>query len=129
MRRHKHSFPPQTSDHSHSDWSTLRSFLPFLLNFKGRVFAALFFLVCAKVAAMGVPLVLKRLIDALDMRAGDASALFVLPVSLLGAYGALRLANALFTEFRELTFAKVTQRAIRSVSLRVFQHLHTLSLR
>ncbi|RJX33581.1 MAG: ABC transporter ATP-binding protein/permease [Oxalobacter sp.] len=129
MRRHLRSHISRTAGLPRNDWSTLQSFLPFLWAFKGRVVATLLFLVCAKVSAMGIPLVLKRLIDALGIRASEPQAIIVLPVSLLFAYGALRLANALFTELRELTFAKVTQRAIRSIALRVFQHLHNLSLR
>ena len=129
MRRRHTPSPSSAADHAPGDWSTLRTFLPFLWSFKRRVLAAMCFLVCAKLAAMGVPLVLKQLIDAVDLRSDAPAALFVLPVSLLIAYGVLRLANSLFTECRELAFAKVTQRAIRAISLRVFEHLHSLSLR
>ncbi len=90
---------------------------------------AMLFLFGAKVAAMGVPLVLKLIIDDLAVSAAAPSAMLALPVSLLIAYGLLRLTGSLFTELRELTFAKVTQRSIRSIAHRVFQHLHALSLR
>lgn len=83
----------------------------------------------AKIAGMGVPIVLKELVDTLSVKLAEPQALLVLPAGLLFAYGALRLAGTLFTECRELLFIKVTQRALRTAALRVFQHLHSLSLR
>jgi ATP-binding cassette, subfamily B, heavy metal transporter len=112
-----------------SDWSTLESFFPFIWAYKERVLLAMLFLIGAKLAAMGVPLVLKQLIDSMSLGLGNPLNFIVLPVFLLLAYGLLRLASSLFTECRELVFAKVTQRAMRSIALRVFQHLHSLSLR
>lgn len=90
---------------------------------------ALSFLVGAKLANVGVPLVLKRLVDAMTVTATHPAALLVLPLGLLAAYGALRLATSVFTELRELMFARVTQRAVRTIALQVFRHLHALSLR
>jgi ATP-binding cassette subfamily B protein len=87
------------------------------------------FLVGAKLANVGVPVVLKKLVDSLTVTASHPAALMVLPVSLLIGYGALRLSTTLFTELREFIFAKVTQRAVRTIALRVFRHLHALSLR
>jgi ATP-binding cassette subfamily B protein len=108
-----------------NDWKTVRSLLPYLWEFKGRVVLALSLLILAKLANVGVPLVLKEIIDALD-RPRD---LMVLPVLLLAGYGALRLVSTLFGELRDAIFAKVTQRAIRRVAINVFTHLHALSLR
>jgi ABC-type multidrug transport system fused ATPase/permease subunit len=112
-----------------SDWATLARLLPYLWVYKFRVIAALACLITAKVANVGVPLLLKQLVDALSIPLGDPRAALVVPVGLLLAYGALRLSTSLFTELRELVFAKATEGASRSISLQVFQHLHALSLR
>jgi ATP-binding cassette subfamily B protein len=112
-----------------SDWTVIRTLLPYLWTYKWRVALALSFLVGAKLANVGVPLVLKRLVDAMTVTATHPMALLVLPLGLLAAYGALRLATAVFTELRELMFARVTQRAVRTIALQVFRHLHALSLR
>lgn len=108
-----------------NDWRTIRSLLPYLWEFKGRVVLALALLVMAKLANVTVPLILKEIIDALDR----PPAMMVLPVLLLAGYGILRLCSTLFGELRDAVFAKVTQRAIRRVAIKVFGHLHALSLR
>ncbi len=108
-----------------NDWKTIRTLLPYLWAYRGRVALALALLVAAKIANVGVPLVLKEIVDALD----PTQALLTLPVALLLGYGALRFAATLFGELRDAVFAKVTQGAIRRVALKVFSHLHTLSLR
>ncbi len=108
-----------------NDWQTIRSLLPYLWEFKGRVITALTLLIMAKLANVSVPLILKEIIDALDR----PRALMVLPALLLLGYGILRLCSTLFGELRDAVFAKVTQRAIRRVAIRVFNHLHALSLR
>ena len=108
-----------------NDWKTIRSLLPYLWEFKGRVVLALALLVMAKIANVSVPLVLKEIIDTLD----QPRAMLMLPVLLLIGYGALRLCSTLFGELRDAVFAKVTQRAIRRVAIQVFGHLHALSLR
>ena len=112
-----------------SDWGTLAKLLPYLWRYRWRVGIALAFLVLAKVANVGVPLLLKQLVDALAYKPGDPAAILVVPVALLVAYGALRLTTSLFTELRELIFAKATEGTARSISLQVFGHLHALSLR
>jgi ABC-type transport system involved in Fe-S cluster assembly fused permease/ATPase subunit len=99
--------------------------LPYLWEFKWRVVVALVFLSVAKLANVGVPLVLKEVVDALD----PSRAAVVLPLALLVAYGALRLSTTLFAELRDVVFVRVTQRAIRRIALTVFGHLHSLSLR
>jgi ATP-binding cassette subfamily B protein len=112
-----------------SDWETLQRLFPYLWVYKWRVMAALTFMVGAKFANVGVPLLLKNLVDAMTIKPGDPAALVVVPVALLIGYGALRLSTSLFTELRELVFAKATAGASRSISLEVFRHLHALSLR
>jgi ATP-binding cassette, subfamily B, heavy metal transporter len=112
-----------------SDWGTLQRLFPYLWQYKWRVILALSFMVGAKLANVGVPLLLKNLVDSLAIQSGDARAIAVVPVALLLAYGALRLSTSLFTELRELVFAKATEGTARSISLQVFQHLHALSLR
>ncbi|MBY4946035.1 ABC transporter ATP-binding protein/permease [Cupriavidus respiraculi] len=112
-----------------SDWQTVRNLLPYVWHYKWRVMLALVCLVAAKVANLGVPVLMKRLIDSMNIPAGDARALLVVPVGLIVAYGVLRLSTTLFTELREILFSKVTQSAVREIALQVFRHLHGLSLR
>ena len=121
MRPKHYGNPPARQ----SDWKAIKSLLPYLWEFRGRVVLALAFLALAKVATVSVPLVLKEIVDALT----PSQSMLALPVFLLLAYGALRLANSTFGELRDMVFAKVTQRSIRRVALRVFEHLHNLSLR
>ncbi len=121
MRPRHYGKPPARQ----SDWKAIKSLLPYLWEFRGRVVLALAFLALAKVATVSVPLVLKEIVDALT----PSRAALALPIFLLVAYGALRLANSTFGELRDMVFAKVTQRSIRRVALRVFEHLHILSLR
>ena len=112
-----------------SDWSTLKKLLPYVWQWRWRVLIALSFLVGAKLANVGVPLVLKQLVDALDLKPGDPRSALVVPVALLFAYGALRLSITLFTELREFLFYPVAARIARRVSLEAFEHLLALSLR
>jgi len=93
------------------------------------VLIALSFLVAAKLANIGVPLVLKNLVDALALKPGDPRAVLVVPFGLLIAYGLLRLSITLFTELREYLFYPVAARIARRVSLEAFEHLLNLSLR
>ncbi|MFA7281881.1 MAG: ABC transporter ATP-binding protein/permease [Sterolibacterium sp.] len=108
-------------------WQTIKSLLPYLLAWKGRVIFALLCLICAKLANVAVPMVFKDIIDGLGVPADKA--LLLVPLGLIAAYGVLRFSTSLFTELRELIFARVTQRAVRTISLQVFEHLHALSLR
>lgn len=141
MRRHSSSSHSGTSASSssvsgptalvpRSDWATLQRLFPYLWQYKWRVIAALAFMVGAKLANVGVPLLLKELVDTMNPKAGvGAEALLIVPLGLLVAYGLLRLSTTLFAELRELVFAKATEGASRSISLQVFRHLHALSLR
>jgi ATP-binding cassette, subfamily B, heavy metal transporter len=131
MRRSSpNSLPPAADPNAkRNDWATIATLLPYLWVYKWRVLAALICLVGAKMANVGVPLVLKKLIDALTISPTNPHALLVLPLGALVAYGALRFSTTLFTELREFLFARVTQRAVRTIALKVFRHLHALSLR
>ncbi len=121
--------PHSVTDKPRSERDTLARLWPYLWAYKGRVMLALAFMVGAKLANVGVPLLLKDLVDTLAPKASSAQAMLVVPVGLLVAYGLLRLSTSLFTELRELVFAKATEGAARRISLEVFGHLHALSLR
>ena len=131
MRRNSSSvpLPPDSKNVPRNDWATLKTLFPYLWVYKWRVLAAMAALVGAKLANVGVPLVLKKLIDQLAIDPAHPHALLVLPVGVLVAYGLLRLSTTVFTELREFLFARVTQRAVRTIALKVFRHLHALSLR
>lgn len=112
------------------DWHTIQTLLPYLWAYKLRVMVALVCLVAAKLTNVAVPLVFKRIIDTLAPGGTSSSAaLLLVPLGLLGAYGALRFSTSLLTELREIVFTRVTQQAVRAISLQVFRHLHALSLR
>jgi len=130
MRHHSsHPIDVPANQATRDDWTTLKTLLPYLLEWKWRVLFALLSLVAAKMANVGVPLVLKQLIDKLAPMPGNPAYALVVPVGLLVAYGLLRLSATVFTELREFFFARVTQRAVRTIALKVFRHLHALSLR
>ncbi len=113
---------PETSD-THA-WHTLKLLAPYLWQHKWRVVFSFSCLIAAKLANVSIPLVFKRMID--DLTGSNP---LVLPVLLLILYGALKFSNSLFTELREILFARVTQEAVRRIALEVFRHLHALSLR
>jgi ATP-binding cassette subfamily B protein len=110
---------------SHGEWRVVPILLPYLWEYKWRVTLALVLLVAAKLANVGVPLVLKEVVDALE----PARAVVAVPLALLAAYGLLRMSATLFAELRDVLFVRVAQRAIRRIALQVFRHLHSLSLR
>ena len=116
--------PPLAETHA---WQTINSLLPYLLAWKWRVALALACLIGAKMTNVVVPLVFKEIIDALALPADKV--VLLAPLGLVLAYGALRFSTSMFTELRELVFARVTQRAVRAIALQVFEHLHALSLR
>jgi len=134
MRHHSHApstetAPLGTPSKQRSDRETVKRLLPYLWTYKWRVMAALTFMVCAKLANVSVPLLLKDLIDAMSFKPNDPQAVLVVPVAMLVTYGVLRLSVSAFTELRELVFAKATQGAARQIALETFEHLHGLSLR
>jgi ATP-binding cassette subfamily B protein len=110
------------------DWQTLKTLFPYLWQWRGRILLALACLIGAKFANVGVPLIFKDIIDGFAPTTATEAAL-VAPIGLIAVYGALRFSVSLFTELRELLFARVTQRAVRTIALQVFEHLHALSLR
>jgi ABC-type transport system involved in Fe-S cluster assembly fused permease/ATPase subunit len=110
-----------------SDFDNFRSLFPYLWEFRGRVLLALVSLILAKVANVGVPLVLKEIVDSLDVNSSDLA--LTLPVMLLLAYGVLRLASSFFNELRDVLFTRVRYRAMRRLTIRTLRHLHDLSLR
>ena len=107
------------------DWQNLKRLFPFVWEYRGRVVVALACLVLSKLAVVGMPLVLKEIIDGLDSETGE----LVLPIALLVVYGALRLTSSLFNELRDAVFARVRYHAMRGISQRVLHHLYSLSLR
>jgi len=134
MRHHSHApstepAPLGAPSKQRSDRETVKRLLPYLWTYKWRVMAALTFMVCAKLANVSVPLLLKDLIDAMSFKPNDPQAVLVVPVAMLVTYGVLRLSVSAFTELRELVFAKATQGAARQIALETFEHLHGLSLR
>ncbi|MBK6853364.1 MAG: ABC transporter ATP-binding protein/permease [Burkholderiales bacterium] len=133
MRHHALPAPENTplegAPKPRSDWATVRRIVPFFVRYRWRMAAALLFLVAAKVANVGVPLLLKQLVDDLSLPHGDPRALLIVPLGLLLAYAGLRLSTTIFTELRELVFAKATHGAAREIALSTFRHLHALSLR
>jgi ATP-binding cassette subfamily B protein len=124
MARRSHNSAP-TQPLSGTEWRAFGLLLPYLLEYKWRVAAALVFLAAAKVANVAVPLVMKEVVDGLDAK----TAIVAVPAALLAIYGLLRFSTTLFAELRDVVFVRVTQRAIRRVALGVFRHLHRLSLR
>ena len=120
-----------TTNHSsvRGDWAAIKSLMPYVLSHPTRVAFAMTCLILAKFSNIGVPMILKHLIDDLSLSADDPRRMLIVPLALIVAYGGLRLLGTLFTELREFLFSKVTQNAIRQVALEVFEHLHALSLR
>ncbi len=120
---------PTEAPHSNrKDWQNLKRLFPYIWDFKGRVMIALASLVLSKIAIVGMPLVLKHIVDALDASKLQAGQVLVLPLGLLLGYGALRLTSSLFNELRDAVFARVRYHAMRSISKRVLSHLFSLSL-
>ena len=127
MRRGPAIALPAPEPSERRDWHTIKSLIPFIWAYKIRVLFALSCLIAAKGANVTVPLTFKHLIDKLSLT-GD-QAMIVVPAAILLAYGILRFSTSLFTELREIIFARVTQQAVREITLRLFRHLHSLSLR
>ncbi len=128
MRHHSSSEPPPPGS-ARSPRAVVATLLPYLWRYRARVLTALAMLVVAKLANVGVPIVLKHIVDALSLKAGDTRAALVVPGALLLAYGVLRVSVSAFTELREIVFSRVTQGAVRRIALQVFDHLMSLSLR
>ena len=110
------------------DFAVVKKFLPYLFKHKGRIGVALLFLVLAKSANVGLPFVLKYVVDDLSPASGESMPLVVVPLALLLAYGGLRFAHVLFGEIRDSVFGRATERMTREIALTVFEHLHRLDL-
>ena len=114
-----------------TDFQNLRRMSPYVWEYRGRVLVALASLLLSKLAVVAVPLILKAIVDSLDVPADKASEelALVLPLGLLLGYGALRLASSFFNEMRDAVFARVRYHAMRRLTNKVLKHLHDLSLR
>ena len=112
----------------HFSWHIIKDIFPYLIEYKRRVLFALGFMVLAKVASVGLPFILKYIVDGIDTSQFDQASLLVVPVGLVLAYGLVRLSNVVFGEIRDVLFGRVTERSIRRISLNVFKHLHNLDL-
>lgn len=119
----------QRTDVSFSEvnWRKLASLIPYLLEHKTRIFFALLCLIGAKIASVGLPFILKHIVDQLDHN-DSLNQIIAIPLALLVAYGLVRFASVLFGELRDTIFGRVTERAMRRIGLKVFQHLHSLDL-
>ncbi len=125
MRRAHHS----NIDAQDFNWQVIKKLLPFLLEYKRRVFFALACLILTKVASVYLPFILKDLVDTLDNKqTSEPISMFILPLGLVLAYGLVRFTIVIFAEIRDTLFARVTERAIRRIGLQVFRHLHQLDL-
>jgi ATP-binding cassette subfamily B protein len=129
MAAHGHHSSAPTQALRGNEWRSVGVLLPYLWDFRGRVALALTLLAAAKFANVGVPLVMKEIVDQVNPGLDPRLAVVAVPVALLAAYGMLRFSTTLFGELRDVVFVRVTQHAIRRVALNVFRHLHGLSLR
>jgi len=120
-----HGYHTEAPNKNRNDVNNLQRIIPFLWDYKGRVLLSLSFLILAKLAIIAVPLVLKEIVDHLDKSKLES---IVLPISLLLAYGVLRIANVAFSELRDTVFSRVRYRAMRKLSTTLLEHLYTLSL-
>ncbi len=123
MVHYHYTSPPHAG---RQDLRNLKRIFPYIWEYRGRVLLALITLILAKVAVVGIPLVLREIVDALDT---TQSAVIALPVMLFLIYGALRLSSSMFNELRDAIFARVRYHAMRRLSNQVLTHLHELSLR
>jgi ATP-binding cassette, subfamily B, heavy metal transporter len=108
------------------NWRIIRSLLPYLAEFRGRLFLALGLMGLAKLANVAVPLALKYIVDHFEGAGPDV--MLTVPLALLVAYGLLRFSSTFFGELRDAVFVRVAERAMRRAALAVFQHLHRLEL-
>jgi len=122
MRGHRQ----QHAETEQVNWASLKQLVPYFMEYRGRIALALLCLVGAKVASVGLPFILKRIVDGLN-DVGKIE-LVVVPLALLLAYGLVRLSNVLFGELRDTLFGRVTERAMRRIGHKVFEHLHALDL-
>ena len=108
------------------NWRVLKTLWPYLLEFRTRISIAIACLVLTKLASVYLPFILKDLVDTLDQN--NKQSLLLVPLGLVAAYGLVRFSIVIFAEIRDTLFGRVTERAIRRIGLKVFQHLHQLEL-
>ncbi|MGB2740134.1 MAG: ABC transporter ATP-binding protein/permease [Cognaticolwellia sp.] len=123
MRRSSHQPEHEVTTFN---WRVVKLLLPYLFEFKARIFLALSCLVLTKIASVYLPFILKDIVDILDTQ--QENRIYLVPFALVGAYGLVRLTIVIFAEIRDTLFGRVTERAIRRIGLKVFQHLHKLDL-
>ena len=121
------SYPEQ--EVSSINWQAFKLILPYLFEYKKRIAFAMLCLILTKIASVYLPFILKDIVDTLDANSSDEkSALVIVPLGLVAAYGMVRLSIVVFAEVRDTLFGRVTERAIRRIGLKVFRHLHSLDL-
>ncbi|WP_441004001.1 ABCB family ABC transporter ATP-binding protein/permease [Pseudocolwellia agarivorans] len=108
------------------NWQVIKMLVPYIMEFKVRIGFALLCLVLTKVASVYLPFILKDIVDLLDQQ--QENRVYLVPFGLVAAYGLIRLSIVLFAEIRDTLFGRVTERAIRRIGLKVFNHLHQLDL-
>ncbi|HFB65943.1 MAG TPA: ABC transporter ATP-binding protein/permease [Aeromonadales bacterium] len=113
---------------THLNWNILLQLLPYLKEFKGRVFLALVFMILAKVATVQLPLFIGRIVKSLSLSTDDPANLLVVPVALIISYGAFRFLMVLLAEIRDSIFGRVTEHSMRKIGLKVFRHIHDLDI-
>ena len=127
--RHSRSADSAATDRKPAGWSeafdVIKMIWPYLWEFRARLGFAFVLLVLAKVATVTMPWVLKQIVDGLDE---SINPVLVVPVMLIIAYGLLRFGSVFFAEARDAVFSRITERAMRSMVLKVFRHLHSLEL-
>lgn len=120
--------PSRYSEHevTNLNWHVIKMLIPYIMEFKVRIGFALLCLVLTKVASVYLPFILKDIVDLLDQQ--KENQVYLVPFGLVAAYGLIRLSIVLFAEIRDTLFGRVTERAIRRIGLKVFNHLHQLDL-
>ncbi|MCW8884311.1 MAG: ABC transporter transmembrane domain-containing protein, partial [Motiliproteus sp.] len=116
---------PETMVDRQKAWEVVHLLWPYLMEFKGRMFAAFGLLVMAKVAVVAMPWALKEVVDGLDRIQHQ---IIVVPLLFIVLYGLLRFGSVFFSEARDAVFSRITERAMRRIVLKVFRHLHALEL-
>jgi len=116
---------------SQVDWSSLKQLIPYLTQYKGRLFLAVLCLIAAKLASVALPFILRDVVDQLNASQtgeNDLDFIVAVPLTLLLAYGLVRFSNVLFGQLRDTIFGRITEGAMHRIGHSVFQHLHALDL-
>lgn len=124
MRKSRRPLPEKMVDKEQS-FAVIKMLLPYLMEFKGRMAVAFLLLICAKLAVVAMPLLLKFIVDSLD---SSQNQILAVPIMFIVGYGLLRFGSVFFSEARDAVFSRITERAMRRIVLKVFEHLHALEL-